>query len=231
MYTFNFNGIDSSQYSIMMSETPNRPSAANRVIKYEVPGRDGVLTYVDGSCSPIPIPVKCTIMDISEQNLREVKVWLQGYGPLVFSDEPEVYWKARLDNQIDFTIPMRLVHQFIIQFDCFPYAYGVNNPLINLYPSEQTKQLFNPGTLYSRPTVKIYGNGDMDLIINSDIVHLTNITDYVIIDGELVDCYKDETLMNSNMSGDFPILIPGLNDIGWSGNITKVEITPNWRWR
>lgn len=35
--------------------------------------------------------------------------------------------------------------------------------------------------------------------------------------------------MNSAMSGDFPVLLPGQNAISWTGNVTKVEIQPNWR--
>ena len=36
--------------------------------------------------------------------------------------------------------------------------------------------------------------------------------------------------MNSSMSGDFPLLVPGNNAISWSGDVTKIEIQPNWRY-
>lgn len=36
--------------------------------------------------------------------------------------------------------------------------------------------------------------------------------------------------MNSAMSGDFPVLLPGTNAISWTGSVTKIEIRPNWRY-
>lgn len=36
--------------------------------------------------------------------------------------------------------------------------------------------------------------------------------------------------MNGNMTGDFPTLLPGQNAISWSGNVTRLEIQPNWRY-
>ena len=42
--------------------------------------------------------------------------------------------------------------------------------------------------------------------------------------------YSGATGMNSAMSGEFPILKPGMNAISWSGDVTKVEVNPNWRY-
>lgn len=36
--------------------------------------------------------------------------------------------------------------------------------------------------------------------------------------------------MNSAMSGDFPVLLPGRNAVSWTGSVTKIEIRPNWRY-
>ena len=41
--------------------------------------------------------------------------------------------------------------------------------------------------------------------------------------------HKGDLSMNSCMSGEFPVLKPGANAISWSGNVTKVEVQPNWR--
>ena len=38
------------------------------------------------------------------------------------------------------------------------------------------------------------------------------------------------TGLNSAMSGDFPKLLPGNNAVSWTGNVTKVDIQPNWRY-
>ena len=44
------------------------------------------------------------------------------------------------------------------------------------------------------------------------------------------EAYSGTTGMNSVLSGEFPILKPGMNAISWSGEVTKVEVKPNWRY-
>lgn len=48
--------------------------------------------------------------------------------------------------------------------------------------------------------------------------------------GTLKEAYKGNTLMNDHMSGDFPVLKPGLNAISWTGTVTQVTVKPNWRY-
>lgn len=67
------------------------------------------------------------------------------------------------------------------------------------------------------------------MTINSKVINLTNIVGYVVINSDLQDAYKDSTLYNNYMVGDFPMLIPQNNTISWTGTVTKIEITPNWR--
>ena len=47
---------------------------------------------------------------------------------------------------------------------------------------------------------------------------------------ELQEAYCGVTSLNSAMSGDFPNLLPGNNAVSWTGNVTKVDIQPNWRY-
>lgn len=226
--TFNFNGIESSDYSIFMSATPSRPIAAKRVQYFDIPGRNGHLTYDDGSLLQVPMTVSCTIMNITENNLRQIKAWLIGSGNLIFSDEPDVYWKVRLDLQIDFTIPMRQVHQFILIFDCFPMAYSIDNSLVTLTTSPG--EIINLGTATSSPVMTVYGSGTITLTVNGIDILLTNVSGSVTIDSDLMDAYTGTVLQNNNMSGDFPILLVGNNTISWVGTVTSVTILPNFRY-
>ena len=57
-----------------------------------------------------------------------------------------------------------------------------------------------------------------------------NRTAFWLSDSELQEAYSGATGMNSAMSGEFPILKPGMNAISWSGNVTRVEVKPNWRY-
>jgi len=51
-----------------------------------------------------------------------------------------------------------------------------------------------------------------------------------VINSALKEAYKGNDLMNDHMSGDFPVLKPGLNAVSWSGNVTSIVISPRWRY-
>ena len=67
-------------------------------------------------------------------------------------------------------------------------------------------------------------------MVGITIVELENISGNIVVDSVVQEAYKGQTLMNDHMSGDFPILRPGMNAISWNGNVTKVVIKPNWRY-
>ena len=35
--------------------------------------------------------------------------------------------------------------------------------------------------------------------------------------------------IRDNMEGEFPKLVPGINNISWTGTVTEIEIIPRWR--
>ena len=73
------------------------------------------------------------------------------------------------------------------------------------------------------------GSGDITLMVGTTIVELTDVSQNIVINSVLKEAYKGNTLMNDHMSGDFPVLKPGLNAISWSGDVTTVIVKPNWR--
>ena len=85
--------------------------------------------------------------------------------------------------------------------------------------------LTNPGSVYSEPLITLTGSGDITLMVGTTIVELTDITTGIVLDCALKEAYLDTALMHDHMSGDFPVLKPGLNAISWSGNVTIVVIS------
>ena len=55
------------------------------------------------------------------------------------------------------------------------------------------------------------------------------IRDSVEIDADLDKIYKGTESMENKASGDAPLFDAGENTIEWTGNVTRVEITPRWR--
>ena len=70
---------------------------------------------------------------------------------------------------------------------------------------------------------------DPNKAIGTTIVELTDVSQNIVINSALKEAYKGNVLMNDHMSGDFPALKPGLNGISWTGTVTQVVVTPNWR--
>ena len=71
---------------------------------------------------------------------------------------------------------------------------------------------------------------DITLYVNNKSIYLKEITDKIIIDSEMKNAYNNSVSLNYKMSGDFPALSLGENNISWIGDVIKLEIQPNWRW-
>ena len=87
----------------------------------------------------------------------------------------------------------------------------------------------NKGDISSEPYLKIYGNGNLKIKINSELLEFLDVVDYIEIDCEELECFKDNVELNNKFIGDFPVLNVGENTIEFIENITKVEIIPRWR--
>ena len=87
----------------------------------------------------------------------------------------------------------------------------------------------NPGAVDSEPLIRVYGNGDITLMVGTQIVELEGIDGQIFLDSEIQEAYKGTTSMNVAMSGEFPKLLPGMNAVSRTGNVTSIVITPRWR--
>ena len=210
---------------IMINKLPPITKSTRDIVKSPpVPGRDGFLTQDFETYQGTVKPCECTLLDITM--VDQLPAWLDGSGEVIFSNQPDRKYQACIINQISFSRINRKWYKFIVMFDCQPLPLMLDSPVITLtVPGNIT----NAGTHSSKPVIKIYGTGTVDLSINGNVIHLTNVVGYVTIDSGLMDSYKDTLLKNNDMIGEFPELIVGENTISWTGAVTKVEITPNWR--
>lgn len=238
MLSFNFGGKDSyKDYGIIISKRPSLPSPKRRISYVEVPGRDSSFRYDEGTYEDITIVVECSVKDNDlAEKLDNIKAWLFGSGEevLIFSFQEDKKYIAQVVNLIDFTQVFKYTSTFPIIFNCRPFKYSVINTPVNITVGTGTT-IMNIGTVISKPIIKVYCVGDGSLKINSQEVLLSNIrSNYVILDSEVEEAYSvsNGTLinMNNSISGEIPILDIGDNVITYKGGVTKLEITPNWRW-
>ena len=90
-------------------------------------------------------------------------------------------------------------------------------------------ELENPTLFESKPIIRVYGNGTLN--VNDIYIIVANSPyTYIDIDCELMDCYYGSNNANSYVSfstTDYVTLRSGTNYFSYSG-FTKVEVTPRW---
>lgn len=234
MLGFIFDDKDSFEdFGILISKHPTIPSPGRRVSFIDIPGRHSKLRYDEETFDDITIVVECTIKgkESLPAQFDAIKAWLFGTGErdLIFSFEPDKRYRARVVNAIDFEQVYRYTSRFPIVFNCRPFKYAVQNGLLTL--TESGSFVTNPGTLDCEPVISVYGSGNIELVIGSESIGLTDITNKIIINSVLQDAYdEDGNSLNNKMTGEFPKLDIELNEINWTGTVEKIEILPNWRW-
>lgn len=93
--------------------------------------------------------------------------------------------------------------------------------------------LTNRGNVVSRPTVTVYGSGNVELAINAVTVLSFSIDDgYITIDADEMNAYHGDALMNRRVTGDYADLAlkVGENVISWSGDVTAIRVEDFSRW-
>lgn len=77
-----------------------------------------------------------------------------------------------------------------------------------------------------------YGSGTITLATYSNAVVLSGIGNGIILDWEAQECVSLDggTLRNDKVDGDPQYLPPGDSTITWTGTVTKLVVTPNWRY-
>ena len=170
---------------------------------------------------------------LDNSRIYDVCAWLNGYGEVIFSSEKDFVYRAFIKNQIPINNILLNINDFLIQFDVYPLKYSVNKTDDFLVITENT-EIYNKGTEKSEPIITVYGSGDITLVINDIEYVLESVEDYITIDSSTMEVYKDSMELNSQndkyKSRDFPIFNIGFNSISFSGNVSKIEIEPEWRW-
>lgn len=225
MYYIIFNGIDSRSLDIHIETLPERVSPQQRYTTTEIAGRHGTLTETDGTYEPYTVSVECTVLNLDK--IDAICAAYKGSGWLVSSDNLNRKYFARISNLFELSKPIKLWRRFLLQFEVQPFGYEVQSQIVEL---KNGGVLINYGTYESQPTIAIYGSGDVTLNVNGQGVICKEISGKIVIDSEAQSAYNDTTLLNQQMLGEFPVFSVGENVISWTGNVTKMEIDPKWRW-
>ena len=155
-----------------------------------------------------------------------------GNGEIVFSNEPDKYYLARIIKNIDYERLLRY-RVATVTFRVQPFKYNRVEVARESTSERQSMIVENIGNHTSKPIITITGSGTVELFVNGNSVcryTFPSGENTVILDGEKQDAYLGNILKNRNMIGDFPIFGKGNNTISWSGTVESITIRKYSRW-
>lgn len=222
--------INSNTFSgLLISELPTISKPNMRIQETVIDGVDGSLIEELGYES-YDKTIKIGLY--GNFDINSIINYFNGEGNVIFSNEPDKYYVAKIIQKIDYEKLLRF-KTATITFRVQPYKYKYqessqifNNPSTNI-------TVVNAGLIESKPLIKLTGTGTIEFkIANTAIFNYkfpTGETE-VVIDSEKQDAYLGTALKNRNMTGEFPILKSGNNIITWTGSLTKIEVLAKSRW-
>jgi phage-related protein len=220
-----FNDIDLAEMGVLVIEDFPIPVSILREESQVIPGRDGELTYSDGSYEGCEITGKIAIIPNENYSLDDIILALQGWGKLMIPGVPDRYFIAKVNNIVPLSQFVRnQVYEIPITFKCQPFGYLLSG----LEESTLNSGTYNSqGNVKAKPLIKINTSAESYTItINSRKFTVYNTTINTIIDSELGEAIDTATGTLLNTSGEFPYFDIGQNNVTVSMT-SKIQF--NWR--
>ena len=231
---FTFEGEPSTKFSVFLEDDHTNDSAERDYETASVPGMDGDILYSNGRLKNGTLPYNCWIADDYVANARKLRNFLlsvEGYGRLEDTRHPEEFRKAFFRGPQNFDdVVAYTAGKFTINFEVKPQRW--------LKSGEEWKTV-NKGSIYNKelwpaqPIIRVYGNFStaQQVSVGDYVFTVKKCTGYVDIDCEMQDAYNDSGSQNTNVNiVEFPVLVPGDNQVDYDSGVTGVDILPRW-WR
>ena len=220
---------------VEMVGMPTRPHPAEKGTQVSIPGASGKLWQSENAYDRISVSVPCVS---DNENIDAINAWLTGEGDLVFGDEPNRAYHARVIKEFSRTnrVPRLRGQAFTIPFECEPYRYEAN-PVQDIRITASETSITNPGNIAAAPLLRINGDGDGTLMIGGKTLILDDVDGYIYVDCEAKIVYRGEgtaaspmVLATQHVTGEWPLIKPGKDYVSFTGGVSSVIITPRWRW-
>ncbi|WP_300696966.1 hypothetical protein [uncultured Clostridium sp.] len=173
---FIINGNCSLDYGIVVKELPNISIPKKRSEEVSVLGRNGALNISDNTYE---LTTKTCKVYYNGENPSELINFLQD-GEVIFSNLLDRYYNAKIVSEIPINYLFKNSeygswYEFNITFRCQPFGYSIYNEEIVI--TKKDSIIYNSTTYYSEPIITIYGDGDINLLINEQQVTLKDINE------------------------------------------------------
>ena len=226
---FEWNGVKCTDYGIHVSEHPPITIPNERATFTAVPGRAGTLTTLEGDDVYDDMILSATCFIDDPAKIPAIAAWLRGSGTVTFANRTGGFYYARITNQISFEKILRgnPHRSFAVNFRCQPFFnHTPNTPVTFTQPGVF---FASQGDVFSEPLIEVTLTGDAEITIGGYLFELTGLTGKVTLDCEHQEAHQDFKPVTDHMTGDFPRLLPMGSFINWTGSVSEIKITPNWR--
>ena len=232
MNTVILNGISSTLIKgLLVQELPPITKPKIRTMVEEVDGRDGdIVTKLGYSAYDKEMVIGLH----GNYDINQVISFFNSEGEVIFSNEPDKFYNYQILNEIDFERLVRF-RTAKVKMHVQPFKYSaVDNNLVFSTSNITQISVTNIGNYFSRPKFTLHGSGVINLSINGVEILTIDLgnEEYMTIDAETKNAYKDGVLKNRKVSGDYGNLNLniGSNTISWVGTLTEIDIENYSRW-
>lgn len=232
---FSFNNKYSYDYGIYIKKKNTYNAPSRDIVFQSIPGRDGDIIIDNGRYNNLDLSYDIAIISNDWlNNINSIKNWLipeTSYYKIFDSYDPNYYRLGAYSSNTNIEQQLKQLGATSLKFNCKPFRYSfLGEKTITL---TEPQHIYNNEKYYSLPYIKIYGNGTIHFYINGTAFYFYDVSGYIEIDSEIMNCHKGITNLNNKMqSKEFPKLQSGDNYISWGssdGEVNQVEIKPNWR--
>lgn len=226
-----FNNKSSADCRIQVAHPPGYAYPERDYTVTHIPGRNGDIIQDNGCYKNVERTYEVSFDAPNEDfatYANAVSAWLHsttGYSRLEDSYEPNYYRMATYQESNIFENLYNQAGTATIVFECKPQRFLKTGD--NTITIRNSLTIMNPTGFEAYPLFKITGTSGV-LTVNGNSIEISSIEDFVMLDCELQDAYKENINKNSTISGTFPALKTGSNTISWTGDISSVTMKPRW---
>ena len=226
-----FNNKSSADCRIQVAHPPGYAYPERDYTITHIPGRNGDIIQDNGCYKNVERTYEVSFDSLNEDfatYANAVSAWLHsttGYARLEDSYEPNYYRMATYQESNIFENLYNQAGTATIVFECKPQRFLKTGD--NIITIQNSLTIMNPTGFEAYPLFKVTGTSGV-LTVNGNSITFSSIDDFVILDCELQDAYKENVNKNSTISGTFPVLKTGSNTISWTGDISSVTMKPRW---
>ena len=216
---FIWNGVDSRSMGVRVLAYPPPVRPKERLEYVTVPGRNGDLTVMEGPDVYDSYTRPMELRNGRGFSLEAVRKWLRGRGRMTYGCEPEYAYFVDLGAQQQYDPFVNGIWHCSLQMRTQPLK-------ARFYDASET--LTEAGTIRNAGDVTAYpiiiatpspGAATMNVTVNGRTLTINDLSGPVRIDCDIMEVSDPARteLLTHNSGGPFPVLEPGINEIGGSG--------------